>query len=45
VATGDRKVDEKVTNAARDRGIWVNLADVPDLCNFHLSATVRRGDL
>jgi uroporphyrin-III C-methyltransferase / precorrin-2 dehydrogenase / sirohydrochlorin ferrochelatase len=45
VATGDRKVDEQVKRAARSRGIWVNVADVPDLCDFYLPAVVQRGDL
>jgi uroporphyrin-III C-methyltransferase/precorrin-2 dehydrogenase/sirohydrochlorin ferrochelatase len=45
VATGDRDVDEQVRSAARARGIWVNVADVPDLCDFHLPALVQRGDL
>jgi len=45
VATGNRQVDEQVTRAARERGIWVNVADVPALCDFHLPAIVRRGDL
>lgn len=45
VATGSREVDEQVKAAAHARGIWTNVADVPDLCDFHLPATVRRGDL
>lgn len=45
VATGDREVDEQVSKAARRRGIWVNVADVPDLCDFYLPAVVQRGDL
>jgi uroporphyrin-III C-methyltransferase/precorrin-2 dehydrogenase/sirohydrochlorin ferrochelatase len=45
VATGDRKADEQVKSAAKARGIWVNVADVPDLCDFHLPALVQRGDL
>ena len=43
VATGDREVDEQVAKAAKARGIWVNVADVPDLCDFHLPAVVQRG--
>jgi uroporphyrin-III C-methyltransferase/precorrin-2 dehydrogenase/sirohydrochlorin ferrochelatase len=45
VATNQRAVNEQVTRAARAHGIWVNVADVPDLCDFHLPASMRRGDL
>ncbi len=45
VATGDREVDGRVAKAGRQRGIWVNVADVPDLCDFYLPAVVQRGDL
>ena len=44
-ATNDRRVDEQVAVAARARGVWVNVADVPELCDFQLPARVRRGDL
>ena len=44
-ATNDRRVDEQVAAAARARGIWINVADVPELCDFHLPSVVRRGDL
>jgi len=44
VATGNRAVDESVSAAAKQRGIWTNVADVPDLCDFHLPSVIRRGD-
>jgi precorrin-2 dehydrogenase/sirohydrochlorin ferrochelatase len=30
---------------ARSAGILVNVEDIPELCDFHAPATVRRGDL
>jgi precorrin-2 dehydrogenase len=30
---------------ARTAGILVNVEDVPELCDFHAPATIRRGDL
>ncbi|MEI9929910.1 MAG: NAD(P)-dependent oxidoreductase [Rhizomicrobium sp.] len=30
---------------ARAQGILVNVEDVPELCDFHMPAVVRRGDL
>jgi uroporphyrin-III C-methyltransferase / precorrin-2 dehydrogenase / sirohydrochlorin ferrochelatase len=44
VATGQPTVDERVVDAAKKHGIWVNVADVPTLCDFHLPARVQRGD-
>ena len=45
VATDDPAVDRQVATAARARGIWVNVADDPTVCDFHLPARVQRGDL
>jgi precorrin-2 dehydrogenase / sirohydrochlorin ferrochelatase len=30
---------------AREEGVLVNVEDVPDLCDFHVPAILRRGDL
>jgi uroporphyrin-III C-methyltransferase/precorrin-2 dehydrogenase/sirohydrochlorin ferrochelatase len=44
-ATDDREVNARVFAEARDAGIWVNVADDPELCTFHLPARVQRGAL
>ena len=35
----------RLARQARDVGILVNVEDVPQLCDFHVPAIVRRGDL
>ncbi len=42
-ATDDRAVNRLVYTDARDAGIWVNVADDPELCTFQLPARVQRG--
>ena len=44
-ATDDRAVNGRVFADARDAGIWVNVADDPEYCTFHLPARVQRGAL
>ena len=44
-ATDDRGVNRQVFEDASGAGIWVNVADDPELCTFHLPSVVRRGDL
>ena len=36
---------ERLAAIARAQGILVNVEDVPHLCDFHVPAAVRRGDL
>jgi siroheme synthase-like protein len=45
VATNDRVLNERVVLAAHARGILVNVADVPDLCDFFLPSILERGPL
>ena len=44
-ATDDRGVNEAVAAAAQSRGVLVNVVDEPDLCDFYVPASIRRGDL
>lgn len=44
-ATDDRNTQEEVARLCEARGIFVNVADVPDLCSFYLPAILRRGSL
>ena len=45
VATNAPGVSADVAAEGRERGVWVNAADDPARCDFHLPAIVRRGDL
>ena len=36
---------QRLAAAARAKGVLVNVEDQKDLCDFHVPATVRRGDL
>ncbi|HEU0177071.1 MAG TPA: bifunctional precorrin-2 dehydrogenase/sirohydrochlorin ferrochelatase [Blastocatellia bacterium] len=44
-ATDDRKVNERVADAAKERGLLCNVVDQPELCNFITPALVTRGGL
>ena len=44
-ATDDRETNERVSADARERGLLVNVVDVPELCTFQVPAGVRRGSL
>ncbi len=39
------EVSESLAVQARAAGILVNVEDVPHLCDFHVPAAIRRGDL
>lgn len=44
-ATDKQEVNAYVRTEARKRGILVNVADTPELCDFYLGAIVTRGNL
>ncbi|MEW6266379.1 MAG: bifunctional precorrin-2 dehydrogenase/sirohydrochlorin ferrochelatase [Thermodesulfobacteriota bacterium] len=44
-ATDDPGLNARVSAEARSRGLWVNVADQPNLCTFIVPASVRRGNL
>ncbi|HXB92402.1 MAG TPA: TSUP family transporter, partial [Puia sp.] len=45
VAVNDRNISQTIAAAARERGILVNVADTPDLCDFYLGSIVKKGNL
>ncbi len=45
VAVNDRSVSETIAHETREKGLLVNVADTPDLCDFYLSSVVRKGNL
>ncbi len=44
-ATDDAELNLRISRECRERGIWVNVVDRPELCSFIVPATVNRGDL
>jgi hypothetical protein len=45
LATKDRRLHEYIRGLAKERGIIVNVADTPDLCDFYLGSIVQKGSL
>jgi siroheme synthase-like protein len=44
-ATDDTALHHQIKSLANERGILVNVADTPDLCDFYLSSIVQKGSL
>jgi precorrin-2 dehydrogenase/sirohydrochlorin ferrochelatase len=44
-ATDDPRLQKKIAHDARRRSIWVNVVDVPGLCDFIAPAIVSHGDM
>ncbi|CAE7410450.1 cobA [Symbiodinium microadriaticum] len=45
LATNDQKLHTRLRKKAREKQILVNVADTPDLCDFYLGSTVKKGNL
>lgn len=45
LATDDYSLHEKMKKWARKRHLLTNVADTPNLCDFYLGSTVKKGDL
>ena len=45
IATDNTALNRDIKQKANDKGIWVNAADQPDLCDFYLGSIVNKGYL
>lgn len=45
LATDDYQLHQYICTLAKERGILVNVADTPELCDFYLSSIVKKGNL
>src|SRR6478672_5666320 len=45
LATKNRALHENIKDLARQKGIIVNVADTPDLCDFYLGSIVQKGSM
>jgi siroheme synthase-like protein len=44
-ATDDKALHQQIKIAANKRGLLVNVADTPELCDFYLGSVVQKGNL
>ena len=45
VAVNDKLISATIARDAREKGVLVNVADTPELCDFYLGSVVRKGHL
>lgn len=45
LATNSRETNALIRKVAKKKNILVNVADTPDLCDFYLGSTVKKGNL
>jgi siroheme synthase-like protein len=44
-ATNNNALNQEIREAAKLRGLLINVADKPELCDFYLGSIVKKGDL
>ena len=44
-SVNDIKLSKVIVDDAHEQGLWVNVADKPELCDFYLSSIVQKGNL
>ena len=45
LATDNRELHEYIRKIAKEKGLLLNVADTPDLCDFYLGSIVKKGNL
>jgi precorrin-2 dehydrogenase/sirohydrochlorin ferrochelatase len=45
LATNNRETNQTILKFAKGRGLLVNVADTPDLCDFYLGSVITKGEL
>lgn len=45
LATNNRNTNEQILKFAKARGLLVNIADTPELCDFYMGSVVTKGQL
>jgi uncharacterized protein len=45
LATDDKELHRQIKSLANEKGILVNVADTPELCDFYLGSIVQKGNL
>lgn len=45
LATNNRETNQSILKFAKSKGLLVNVADTPDLCDFYLGSVVTKGEL
>ena len=45
LATDNRQLHEEIRQLAKQKGILINVADTPELCDFYLGSIVQKGNL